>query len=221
MKSIIFIAPPAAGKGTQSDLLKNYYHIPHISVGDLLREVATHEDDLGRTIREVQKQGGLVDDNVVTEILKQRISQPDCDNGYILDGYPRNEQQMLHYEAMLNEMNKELGYVIFLDIDRELATKRMLGRLNCPNCGATYNEYFEEVKPQEPGICDRCHHKLQKRHDDNEESFKIRFDIYENLTKTLLDHYKKNKNFKTIHCDNLSKQEIFDTIREILEGQND
>ena len=218
MKSIIFISPPAAGKGTQSKLLSEYYHIPHISMGDLLRNEVACGSELGKKLKVIMDAGGLVDANTTLELLEKRLMQDDCENGYILDGYPRNLQQANSYEELLNKINKELGYVIFLDIDKELAAKRIAGRIVCPNCGSSYNLYIDDVKPEVDNICNRCHHKLEKRSDDNEDTIIKRFDTYMDNTKELLDYYKKLDVLSTIKITEDQKANtVFEMIKEIID----
>ena len=158
MKNIIFIAPPAAGKGTQSKLVNETYNIPHISTGDLLREEISKQTPLGVSIQADMEKGNLVSDEVITTLLKNRITKPDCKNGDILDGYPRNIEQAKTYQNLLEELNYDKSCVIFLDIDKDLALKRTISRIVCPNCGSSYNLLVEDLKPQKENICDRCHH---------------------------------------------------------------
>ena len=133
MRNIIFIAPPAAGKGTQSAILEKKYKLPHISTGDILREESKKDSELGRYISEVLSSGSLVKDKVTYELLKKRLSQADCKNGYVLDGFPRNIEQAYKYDEILSSLNQELGYVIQLDIDEETLEKRITGRRICEN----------------------------------------------------------------------------------------
>ena len=137
MKNIIFIAPPAAGKGTQSKLVNETYNIPHISTGDLLREEISKQTPLGVSIQKDIEKGNLVSDEVITTLLKNRITKPDCKNGYILDGYPRNIEQAQTYQSLIGELNYDKSCVIFLDIDKDLALKRTISRIVCPNCGSS------------------------------------------------------------------------------------
>ena len=189
MKNIIFIAPPAAGKGTQSKLVSAEYNIPHISTGDLLREEVNSGSDLGVYLKQEMDKGNLISDETITTLLKNRLSKGNCENGYILDGYPRNVTQAKIYENLLKELNKDLGSVIFLDIDKSLALERTLSRIVCPNCGASYNLNIEALKPIKEGICDKCNNTLKIRSDDNKETFLNRFDAYINNTKELIDYY--------------------------------
>ena len=166
MKNIIFIAPPAAGKGTQSKLVSEEYNIPHISTGDLLREEVAKGTKLGKSIKEDMDKGNLVSDEVITTLLKNRITASDAKNGYILDGYPRTLNQAKIYKDLLLELNYDKGVVIFFDIDKERALKRTLSRIVCGNCGSSYNLLVEDLKPKKENICDRCGNELKTRDDD-------------------------------------------------------
>lgn len=220
MESIIFIAPPAAGKGTQSKLLCDTYHIPHISTGDLLREASLVEDERGHYIKNQIDKGELVDDNVILDLIKERLEQSDCNNGYILDGFPRDLEQAIAYEKILEKLNKKLGIVIFLEVDKSLARKRILGRLSCSKCGHVYNEVIEESKPKKIGICDYCGGILEKRHDDNVETFDNRYDTYLEKTSPLI-HYYQNKNVLYKVASGNNKYDTFHEIRDILKGRNE
>ena len=171
MKSIIFIAPPAAGKGTQSKLISKKYNIPHISIGDLLRYSINSEDESSKKINEYMEKGLLVSDDIILNLLKNRLKQQDCISGYILDGFPRNVNQAKEYDKLLEKLDKDLGLVILLDIDKEILKNRIVGRLSCNKCGSVYNELIKETKPKNVGLCDKCNLKLSQRIDDNEEKF--------------------------------------------------
>lgn len=217
MKNIILIAPPAAGKGTQAKMLHEKYNIPHISTGKLLREEATKETELGKTIKETISKGRLVSDEIITTLLKLRLMNEDCNNGYILDGYPRNIEQAKIYEELLKSLNKDIGIVVFFDIDKDLAMKRTLSRIECPNCGTSYNLLVNELKPTLEGICNKCGSKLEQRSDDNAESFMTRFDTYMNKTLDLINYYKEKNILREIKVlDNLSAQDIFSNLEEII-----
>lgn len=214
MKNIVFIAPPAAGKGTQSLLLQEKYHLAHISTGDLLRKASQEESERGYFIKEALQKGQLVSDEITLELLTERLKEKDCENGYILDGFPRNVKQALAYENVLKELGKDLGYVFFLDCPKELLKKRIVGREICPNCGAVFNSLIEESKPSVEGVCDRCSHTLVKRKDDNEETFDARYDIYMKQTKPLIDHYRSLGVLHTIKEED--KDAVFKKIEEII-----
>ena len=190
MKNIIFIAPPAAGKGTHSKLVSEKYNIPHISTGDLLRAIIRSGSELGKSIKAEIDKGNLVKDEVILELLKQRLNQDDCNNGYILDGFPRNINQAKEYDKLLESLNKEIGYVILLDVDKETLKKRIVGRLSCKNCGSVYNEYVIDAMPKNKGVCDKCNIELSKRDDDNEITFEERYNTYLKETEPLINYYE-------------------------------
>ena len=216
MKNIIFIAPPAAGKGTQSKLVSNEYNIPHISTGDLLREEIANESPLGNSIKAEMDKGNLVSDEVITTLLRNRLTRDDCQAGYILDGYPRNLKQAEIYNELLNELYYDRGVVIFFDIDKNIALKRTISRIICPNCGTSYNLNVEELKPHTEGICDKCHHELKTRSDDNEETFIKRFDTYINSTKDLIEYYENLEILHRIDVAEKSAEAIFEEVKDIL-----
>lgn len=216
MKNIIFIAPPAAGKGTQAKLVSAEYNIPHISTGDLLREEIARGTELGLAIKEEMEKGNLVSDEVIGTLLRNRITMEDCKNGYILDGYPRNLDQAKAYEELLTELNYDKGVVIFFDIDKDLALKRTISRIICPNCGSSYNLLVEELKPKKENICDRCQHELKTRTDDTEEVFIHRFDTYMNSTKDLIEYYNNLNMLHRIEVLEKSANEIFNEVKKVL-----
>ena len=216
MKNIIFIAPPAAGKGTQSKLVSEEYNIPHISTGDLLREEIAKGTSLGKSIKEDMEKGNLVSDEVITTLLKNRITSDDCKNGYILDGYPRNITQAKIYNELLEELGYDKGVVIFFDIDKERALKRTLSRIICSNCGSSYNLLVEELKPKKENICDRCGTELNTRKDDTEEVFIHRFDTYINSTKDLIDYYSELGLLHKIEVLDKPASVIFEEVKKVL-----
>ena len=215
MKNIIFIAPPAAGKGTQSAILEKKYNLPHISTGDILREESKKDTELGRYIAEVLSSGSLVKDDVTYTLLQNRLSESDCQNGYVLDGFPRNIEQAYKYDEILKNLNQELGYVIKLDINEETLEKRITGRRICENCKTVYNINSETEKPKQESICDKCGGRLYQRNDDNVTSFKNRYKVYEEKTKPLLDYYKKKGILYVINGDD-SVESIAKKIDKVL-----
>ena len=216
MKNIIFIAPPAAGKGTQSKLVSEEYNIPHISTGDLLREEINKASELGKSIKEDMEKGNLVSDEVITTLLKNRITSSDCKNGYILDGYPRNIAQAKTYNDLLDELNYDKGVVIFFDIDKERALKRTTSRIICPNCGSSYNLIVDELKPKKENTCDRCQGTLKTRNDDTEDVFINRFDTYINKTKDLIEYYDNLGILYKIEVLDKSANTIFEEVKKVL-----
>ena len=212
--NIILIAPPAGGKGTQSELLCSKYNIAHISTGDLLRA----EVENGNTeLKKIMDTGMLVSDEIIFDLIKKRISSNDTINGYLLDGFPRNIEQAKTYDEILKELNKDIGYVIELDIDPELASKRISGRRSCPKCGATYNIYFDGMKPSNENVCDKCGSTLTKRDDDNEETYKTRYNTYLEKTKPLIDYYKEKGVLYVVDA-NGTPEQTFKNIEDIVRG---
>ena len=215
MNNIIFIAPPAAGKGTQSAILEKKYDLPHISTGDILREESKKDTELGRYIAEVLSSGSLVKDDVTYTLLQNRLSESDCQNGYVLDGFPRNIEQAYKYDEILKNLNQELGYVIKLDINEETLEKRITGRRICENCKTVYNINSETEKPEQESICDKCGGRLYQRNDDNVTSFRNRYKVYVEKTKPLLDYYKEKGILYVINGDD-SVESIAKEIDKVL-----
>ena len=216
MKNIIFVAAPAAGKGTISAKVCTEYNIPHISTGDLLRNEIATSSKIGMEIKSAMARGEFVSDEVITKLLKKRLEAKGCKKGFILDGYPRNISQAKTYDNILKELNYDEGLVVFLDIDRELAMKRALSRVVCSKCGLSYNLINKEYAPLKEGICDNCGSSLKTRSDDNEESFINRFDTFMKETYPLLEYYEKKGNLLKIKVDNITTDDIFDEIKKVI-----
>lgn len=217
MESILFLAPPAAGKGTQSMLVCDKYGIPHISTGDLLRDEMNQESEFGIELKEKMKQGILISDDIILSLLKKRLQQKDCDHGYVLDGFPRTENQAIEYQKMLDTLGKKIEKVIVIDVDFETLKRRIIGRSSCKKCGTVYNELIEEAKPKKQGICDKCGVNLFKREDDNEESFEKRLQVYHDQTEPLINYYQ-NLGILVRVDGNRSSHEVFENIVRILDG---
>ena len=206
MKNIILYGAPAAGKGTQCELLVEKYGYNHISTGQLFREL-DDSTELGKQIKEVISSGNLVDDETTTQLVKNKL---DSLKGLIvLDGFPRN----LNQAKMLDKIFSDY-VVINISVDYETAKKRILGRMSCSKCGKIYNTLTGEMVPKVNGFCDNCGVELEKRNDDNEESFKTRFDIYMNNVKSVLDYYC-NKNLLYI-VDSVNPQQTFKDIESVV-----
>ena len=216
MKNIIFLAPPAAGKGTQSEMLVKKYGYVHISTGDLLREEVSKKTTLGQKADELMKQGKYVPDDLILEIISKRIDEEDCLNGYILDGFPRTIVQAEAYDKLLKEKNIDLGVVIYIDIDKDIAMKRACSRMTCPSCGRIYSKYSPDMKPKVEWLCDDCEKELTQRKDDREETFIKRFDEYVAKTMPLYDYYDSKGVLEKITAEN-DKQKTFEKVVKILE----
>ena len=213
--NIILLAPPAAGKGTEAQILTNEYSIPQISTGDLLREASNKEDELSKKIKDIMEHGSLVSDDIIIELIRKRINEKDCINGYILDGFPRTINQAEKYDEMLEEINNKIDYVFALDIDKELAASRISGRRTCPNCNRIYNVNSDNLKPMHDNLCDDCGVELKHRKDDNAETYENRYNAYLEQTAPLIEYYEK-KNI-LYHIDsNVDKNNTHKQIKEII-----
>jgi len=197
MKNIIFIAPPAAGKGTQSDLLVKKFGYEHISTGDLLRAEVASGSDFGKDLSEIMNSGALVSDEIVTKLLENKLST--VSEPYIFDGYPRNIAQADILANLLNKLNKGECVVIYLDVPEDEATRRATGRLSCPNCNRSYHKYNESTRPKVEWKCDDCNTDLISRDDDTEETFRKRYQTYVENTSPLLDYYQGKGMLHIIH----------------------
>lgn len=215
MKNIIFIAPPAAGKGTMSKLLSDKYNYLHISTGDLLRKAKEKNDELGRQIESLLNSGKLLPDEIVYKVLDNCIKNIH-NKPFILDGFPRNIDQVYYLEKLFKELNLNNYIVIYLDIDYDKAMARALGRLICPICNKNYNKYIETTKPKVENTCDICGSQLIIRNDDNEETFKIRYDTYVKETASILNYYKENNKLSNIIV-NDNPQSMLKEIEKLLE----
>lgn len=213
MKSIIFIAPPAAGKGTQSMLVCDRYKLTHISTGDLLREEIKSGNEFGKQIQNIMESGALVSDDIILELLTKKLDS--LNNGYVLDGFPRNVNQAIKYDEILTSLNQTLDYAIYLVLDKETAKNRIIGRISCPKCGNVYNNLIEENKPLKNNTCDNCSTELVKRSDDNEITFEKRYETYLEETMPLIEYYEKKGNLFRVDS-SLSKNEIFEQICNII-----
>lgn len=214
MKNIIFLAPPAAGKGTQSSLLQEKYGYAHLSTGDMLREAIASDSQIGRSVKSIIEQGLLVSDDIVITLLKDSL-QKIGDKPFILDGFPRTYNQAIALNNMFNENNIENYIAIYLDIDEESAMKRALGRITCLKCGNTYNLYDDKLKPKQDNICDKCGSLLEKRSDDNEESFKKRFATFIENTKPIVKYYEDKYLLESVDV-TMDTETIFKRIEEII-----
>lgn len=209
MKNIIFIAPPAAGKGTQSQMLKEKYGYIHISTGDLLRAEIASGSTLGLEVKNIIDKGHLVNDDLMIDIIKKKLADIKG-KPFILDGFPRT----LNQAQILDDLLSDDYEVVYLDLDKEVAIARIEGRLTC-SCGKSYNLGDVELQPKVAGVCDNCGKKLIKRDDDNAEAFIVRYDTFLNNTKVLVDYYK-DKNKLHIVDVNRNINDIFKDISEIV-----
>ncbi len=184
---IILLGPPGAGKGTQAAGIVNKYNIPHISTGDIFRKNIKEETELGKKAKEYMDKGLLVPDELTVGLVTSRISEPDCANGFMLDGFPRNVSQAKHLDVFLKETNIKLDNVINIEVDKNILVERAVGRRICKSCGATYHVEFNPPKTE--GVCNVCGGELYQRQDDTEETVSKRIQVYLDETKPLADYY--------------------------------
>lgn len=185
---LILLGPPGAGKGTQAKMLTEEFSIPQISTGDILRAAVKEGTEMGKKAKEFMDAGGLVPDEVVVGIVRDRLQESDCTNGFILDGFPRTVAQADALQTSLVEMSKELDRVISLDVDAEALVERLTGRRTCKECGRGYHVKFDPSS--EEGICDACGGVLFQRDDDQEETIRKRLQVYADQTSPLISYYR-------------------------------
>ena len=213
MKNIIFIAPPAAGKGTYSEILEQKYNYEHVSTGDLLRNEKSKGTELGIKVAKLMESGALVPDDIVLDLLNNRIEELGESKKIILDGVPRNMNQVKPVLDILDKLGEYV--VIYLDVSFEEAMKRTIGRLTCPKCKKGYNKLIDDYKPNVENNCDYCGSKLVSRSDDNEETFKVRFDNYLNETSPLIEYFKGVNNLEVINA-NLKVEDNISQIERVI-----
>ncbi|NLF79667.1 MAG: adenylate kinase [Clostridia bacterium] len=186
---IVLLGPPGAGKGTQADILVKKLLVPHISTGDMFRAAISHDTELGREAKSYMDKGQLVPDEVTVGIIRDRISQSDCREGFLLDGFPRTLAQAEALAGLLEEMNISLDAVINISVPLDRLIDRLTGRRMCRKCGTIYHLLYNA--PEVENICDACGGDLFQRDDDKEETVKSRLDVYSAQTAPLIDYYRE------------------------------
>ncbi len=210
--NIILLGPPGAGKGTQAKKIAEKYKVPHISTGDILRENISNNTSLGIKVKSYMSRGELVPDELLITIIKDRLSRQDCENGFLLDGYPRTIPQADALSMILTESNKKIDVVLNIDVDDEELIKRLSGRRMC-KCGASYHMMFNPPEVNE--ICNLCKGKLYQRDDDKEVAIKNRLIVYKKQTEPLIEYYDNKRLIKTIDGGK-EIPEIFEDIMKVL-----
>ena len=196
MMGIILLGPPGAGKGTQAKKLTAEFSIPQISTGDMLREAVKNGTELGKKAKSFMDAGGLVPDEVVIGIVKERLAAKDCDRGFILDGFPRTIPQAQALDRVAGELGKEIRFVLSLEVDQNELMERLCGRRTCTGCGAMFHVKFNP--PKAAGKCDKCGTSLIQRDDDREETITARLANYNKATAPLLDYYRHTGKIRTV-----------------------
>ncbi|GIP19552.1 adenylate kinase [Paenibacillus montaniterrae] len=215
--NILFMGPPGAGKGTQAERIVEEFSIPHISTGDAFRLAMKQGTPIGLKAKEYIDQGLLVPDEITNGIVKERLAQDDCANGFLLDGFPRTIQQAEALDAMLQELGRSIDHVVNLSVDRDLLLARLTGRRICKTCGATYHVLFNPPKTE--GICDKDGGELYQRSDDSEEKVGTRLDEYTSKTAPLLSFYGDKGLLREVNGEqdiNVVTAEIISTLRGSL-----
>jgi adenylate kinase len=193
---LVLLGAPGAGKGTQAKKLIEKHGIPQISTGDILRKAVADGTPLGKEAKSYMDKGELVPDKVVIGLIEDRLKQPDCKKGFILDGFPRNTAQAETLDAMLKKLNMPLDSALSVDVPKDDLMKRLTGRRTCKGCQQMYNIYFSP--PKKNGVCDKCGGELFHRDDDKEETIKRRLDVYDAQTAPLISYYKKSGILKSV-----------------------
>lgn len=210
---LVLLGAPGAGKGTQAKKLIEKYRIPQISTGDILRKAVADGTPLGKEAKSYMDKGELVPDSVVIGLVKERLSNSDCVDGFILDGFPRNTSQAQTLDGVLAMMNTPLTVALSVDVDKDDLMKRLTGRRTCKSCQQMYNIHFSPAKKD--GICDKCGGELYQRDDDKEETIKNRLDVYDKATAPLIEYYKKKGILKSVMgAGNID--DIFKKVCELL-----
>lgn len=195
-KNLIFIGAPGAGKGTISNAMIEHYQLVHISTGDILRAEVAKGTAAGKQAETLMKSGQLVPDELVATMVENRLGKKDCDNGFILDGFPRTIEQAKLLNEALKSTGRVLDRVVYLEVPDELILQRLTARLNCRGCDAIYNKIF--MPPQIAGKCDKCGSELYQRADDSLETAKSRLAVFYEQTQPLIDYYKNSNLLLTI-----------------------
>lgn len=213
---MLIMGPPGAGKGTQAVNIVETYKVPHISTGDMFRAAIANGTEMGMLAKSYMDKGELVPDSVTIGIVKDRLSQNDCEKGFLLDGFPRNLEQAYELDRIMESLGKKITNVINVSVDNEKLIKRIVGRRVCKSCGATF--HVEYNAPKVEGICDCCGKELIQRKDDTVETANNRLTVYANQTQPLLDYYGKKGLVSNIDGDQ-SLEKVFDDIKKSL-GDN-
>lgn len=211
---IIMLGAPGAGKGTQAKMIAEKYQIPHISTGDIFRANIKNGTDLGKEAKSYMDKGELVPDELTVRILLDRVAQPDCVKGYVLDGFPRTIPQAEVLDKELTKQNESIDYAINVEVPDENIVRRMSGRRACPGCGATY--HLVHIPPAKEGICDKCGKDLILRDDDKEETVKNRLNVYHDQTQPLIEYYEKKGVLKSVDG-TIDMMDVFKSITDILQ----
>lgn len=213
--NMILLGLPGAGKGTQAKKLSDKYNIPHIATGDIFRREIKNETSLGKKAKSYIDAGELVPDEVTIGMVRKRLAEGDCQDGFILDGFPRTIDQAEALDNMIDEMDEELDIALYIKVAETELIKRLSGRRVCDDCGATYHVEFNS--PEKEGVCDKCGGNLIQRSDDQEETVKKRIEVNKKKTDKLIDYYKKKELLETIESTG-GIEEVNNKIINVIEA---
>ena len=217
--NLILLGPPGAGKGTQAKRLEQSDGLIQLATGDMLRAAVASGSDLGRRVQAIMESGALVSDDIIIEMIAARIAEPDCSEGFILDGFPRTVPQAEALDLMLDEQGRKLDYVILMEVDEPALIERLSGRFTCGSCGASYHDRYH--RPKIEGVCDSCGSTdLIHRADDRPEAVVTRFAAYRNQTAPILPYYRDRGILRRV--DGMaSMDEVTRQIEAVLAGKAD
>lgn len=210
---LVLMGLPGAGKGTQAEKIIAKYGIPHISTGDMFRAAIKEGTPLGKQAKQFMDAGELVPDEVTIGIVRERLAKSDCDDGFLLDGFPRTVPQAEALDAILQDMNRSIDYVININVERDKLLERLTGRRVCRNCGATYHMVFN--RPKQDGTCDKCGGELYQREDDNEKTVANRLEVNINQQEPLLQYYEDTGVLQTVDG-NRDIDEVFEDVDNLI-----
>ncbi|WP_448377348.1 adenylate kinase [Fervidobacterium sp.] len=213
--NLIFLGPPGAGKGTYAKRVVEKYNIPHISTGDIFREAIAKGTELGKKVQDIVNSGNLVPDELTNALVGERLNQPDCQNGFILDGYPRTINQATTLDGILSRMGKKLDGALYFEVDEETVVARISTRRVCSKCGKVYNTITLPSKVE--GVCDDCGGELIQRDDDKEEVVRGRYRVYIEKTSPLIEYYRNQNKLFTLDG-RKSVEEVMKILFNILGG---
>ncbi|USK85317.1 adenylate kinase [Peribacillus asahii] len=213
--NLVLMGLPGAGKGTQAEKIVEKYNIPHISTGDMFRTAIKDGTELGIQAKSFMDQGALVPDEVTIGIVRERLSKDDCKKGFLLDGFPRTVAQAEALENILTDLDRQINFVINIEVDKEILMERLTGRRICKSCGSTYHLVFNP--PAKEDTCDRCGGELYQRADDNAETVQNRLDVNLKQTQPLLDFYGEKGYLQNINGQQ-DINKVFEDVDALLEG---
>lgn len=213
----ILLGPPGAGKGTQASVIRKKYEVAHISTGDILRSNVKEKTELGLKASSYMESGELVPDSLIIEMMRKRLALPDCQKGFLLDGFPRTVSQAESLDSLLDEIGVALDAVILLDVSDDVVVERLSGRRICRKCGAIY--HLQNHPPRVDGICDLCGGDLYQRKDDTEEVIRQRLQVYHKQTSPLVEYYRKTGMLRSVDAEKSSDNVL--TVIEDLFGKQE